>query len=190
MELQLKSAARKNPAVIEYTARDTPQQNLPVEVGFYALVNKAHATMHHVNLPMEMQYQLFVEIFTTVSLLDGFTVIELNGKCALHYSHFFGETPGFAWNLCTVGEVGTVEIKTDTTPKLEDHSVHCLFVGYSLTHPTRCYRMYDLKMHMVHISHDVVWLHWMFYWKTNTVGELNTHHISIGNWSSKAQGVS
>ena len=44
----------KNPGVIECTARDTPQQNLPVEVGFYALVNKAHATMHHANLPMEM----------------------------------------------------------------------------------------------------------------------------------------
>ena len=61
----------ENLVVIEYTARDTPQQNLPVEVGFYALVKKAHATMHHVNLPMEMQYQLFGEICTTVALWDG-----------------------------------------------------------------------------------------------------------------------
>ena len=30
----------------------------------------------------------------------------------------------------------------------------------------------------------------MLYQKTNTVGELNTDHISVGNWSSKMQGVS
>ena len=60
--------------------------------------------------------------------------------------------PGFAWDLCTVGEASTAKIKTDTTPKLEDHGVHCLFVGYSLTHPTGCYRMYDPKMHRMHIT--------------------------------------
>ena len=62
---------------------------------------------------------------------------------------FFGETPGFAQNLCTVGEAGTVKIKSDTTPKLEDHGVHRLFVGYSLTHSTGWYRMYNLKAHRV-----------------------------------------
>ena len=52
----MKSVAWKNPAVIEYTAWDTPQQNSRVEVVFYDLVNKACATMHHMNLPMEMRY--------------------------------------------------------------------------------------------------------------------------------------
>ena len=103
---------------------------------------------------------------------------------------YFGETPGFAWNLCTVGKPGKIKIKTDTTPKLEGCGVHCLFVGYSLTHPTMCYRMYDLKMHRVYITCDVVWLHHMFYQKTYSVGELNTDHISVGNWSHKTQGVS
>ena len=56
LELRLKSVAWKNPVVIKYTARDTPQQNSLVEVAFYTLVNKAHATMHHMNLPMEMKY--------------------------------------------------------------------------------------------------------------------------------------
>ena len=54
LESKLKSVAWKNPVVIEYTTRDIPQQNLLVEVVSYALANKAHATMHHVNLPMEM----------------------------------------------------------------------------------------------------------------------------------------
>ena len=88
LELRLKSAAWKNPVVIKYTARDTPQHNSPVEVAFYALADKACATMHHANLPMEMRYQLFGEIFTTVALSDGLTVIELNGKCMTCYNHF------------------------------------------------------------------------------------------------------
>ena len=74
---------------IEYTTRDTPQQNSSVEVAFYALTNKMCATMHHANLPMEMWYQLFGEIFTTVTLLDGLTVIESNGKSASRYEHFW-----------------------------------------------------------------------------------------------------
>ena len=73
--------------------------------------------------------------------------------------------PAFAHSLCTVGEAGALKIKIDTTPKLEDCGVHCLFVGYSLPPPTGCYRMYDLKMHRVHTIQDVVWLHHMFYQK-------------------------
>ena len=56
LESRLKSAAWKIPVGIEYTARHTPQQNMPVEVSFYALANKTHAIMHHANLTMEMWY--------------------------------------------------------------------------------------------------------------------------------------
>ena len=82
---------------------------------------------------------------------------QIKWKCMSHFKHYIGEMPGFAQNLQTVGEAGTVKIKADSTPKLEDHSVHCLFAGYSLTHPTRCYRLYDSKTHRVCISCDVVW---------------------------------
>ena len=67
--------------------------------------------MHHVNLPMEMQYQLFGGIFTTVTVVDGLTVIELNGKHMACYNHFFGEMPGFDLNLHTVGEAGTIKLR-------------------------------------------------------------------------------
>ena len=56
LESSLKSVVWENPVVIEYTARDMPQQNSLVEVAFYALANKACATMHHMNLLMEMRY--------------------------------------------------------------------------------------------------------------------------------------
>ena len=41
LEKRLKSESWKTPVEIEYTARDTPQQNSLVEVAFYALANKA-----------------------------------------------------------------------------------------------------------------------------------------------------
>ena len=116
-----------------------------------------------------MCYHLFGEIFATATLLDGLTAIELTGRHASQYEHFLGETLRFVHSLHTMGEADTAKIKTDTTPKLDDQAVHCLFVGYSLTDPTECYWMYDPKPYMVHISCDVVWLHQMFYQKANSV---------------------
>ena len=60
---------------------------------------------------------------------------------------FFGAMPGFALNLHTVGKADTVSIKMDSTPNLEDHGVHCMLVGYSLTPPNRCYRIQLKKAH-------------------------------------------
>ena len=85
------------------TLLGTPQQNSSVEVAFYALTNKVCATMHHANhanLPMEMWYQLFGEIFTTVTLLDGLTVIESNGKSTSRYDHFLEKLHGLR-EICT-----------------------------------------------------------------------------------------
>ena len=41
VEKRLKSESWKSPVEVEYTARDTPQQNSVAEVAFYALANKA-----------------------------------------------------------------------------------------------------------------------------------------------------
>ena len=54
LEKRLKSKSWKNPVEVEYTARDTPQQNSVAEVAFYALANKARAAIHQANIPMEM----------------------------------------------------------------------------------------------------------------------------------------
>ena len=50
---------------------------------------------------------LFGKIFTTVTLLDGLTVIEINGKHVSWYENFFGEMLRLVCSLCTVGEAGT-----------------------------------------------------------------------------------
>ena len=100
----------------------------------------------------------------------------------------FKKKPKFVKYLHTIGEAGTVKITNDTTPKLQDRGVHCIFVGYALNHPEGCYRMYDPATHRVHQSCDVVWLHRMFYEKHNNNTELNTNNISVGNWRNHGDG--
>ena len=73
-----------------------------------------------------------------------------------------------------VGEAGTVKFKMDTTPKLEDRGVHCIFVGYSLTHPADCFWIYDRKPQTLCVSGNIVWLHRMFYQKQKSVQEMVT----------------
>ena len=158
------------------------------EVAFYALANKARAAMHHANLPMEMRFRLFGEIFTTITLLDGLTIIEVDGLKQSWYEHIFKKKPKFVKYLRTIGEAGTVKITSDTTPKLQDRGIHCIFVGYALNHPEGCYRMYDPATHQVHQSRDVVWLHRMFYEKRNNNAELNTNNASVGNWLNNGEG--
>ena len=172
LEKRLKSESWKNPVEIEYTARDTPQQNSLAEAVFYALANKARPAMHHANLPMEMCYRLFGESFTTITILDGLTIIHVDGHKKSRYEHVFKKKPKFVKHLCTIGEAGTVKIMNDTTPKLQDRSVHCIFVGYAEYHPEGCYQMYDRVTHRVCQSRDVVWLHRICSMK-NTTTTLN-----------------
>ena len=126
--------------------------------------------------------------FTTITLLDGLMIIEVDGLKQSRYKHVFKKKPKFVKYLRTIGEAGTVKITKDTTPKLQDHGVHCIFVGYAFNHPEGCYRMYDPATHRVHQSRDMVWLHRMFYEKHNNNAELNTNNISVGNSRSHGDG--
>ena len=144
--------------------------------------------MHNANLPMEMSFQLFGGIFTSITMLDGLTITEVDGLKQSWYEHVFKKKPKFVKYLCTIGEAGTVKITNDTTPKLQDRGIHCIFVRYALNHPEGCYRMYDPVTHRVRQSRDVVWLHRMFYEKRNNTAELNTNNVSVGNWQSNGDG--
>jgi hypothetical protein len=100
-------------------------------LGFATLGNKGRALMVKANIPEKYRYHLFREAFCTATDLDGLVVIEVNGKRETICHHMFGKTPEWAKHLRTFGEAGTVKIKTDTTPKLHDRGVQCMFVGYA-----------------------------------------------------------
>ena len=115
-------------------------------------------------------------------------IIEVEGLKQSRYEHVFKKKQRFVKYLCTIEEAGTVKITNDTTLKLQDRRVHCIFVGYALNHMKGCYRMYDPVTHQVRQSHDVVWLHRMFYEKCNNNAELNTNNVSVGNWQNHGDG--
>jgi len=147
----------------EFTARDTPQQNSLAEVGFATIANRGRAILHHANIPYSIRPRVWTEAFKTATLLDGLLPIEIDGKAATKYEHWCGKNPEFANHLRTWGEAGTVKTKTDTTPKLADRGVQCMFVGYALDHAGDCYRMWNPVTKRVHESRDVIWMHRMFY---------------------------
>jgi hypothetical protein len=61
------------------------------------------------------------------------------------------------------GEVGTVKIKINSTPKIGDRGIQCMFVGYSLDHMADCYEMLDPVTSRIHQTRDVIWLNRMYY---------------------------
>jgi hypothetical protein len=80
------------PITFEITARDTPQQNWLVERGFPVIPAKARAMMSDANVPMSLKYLVFREALMTATLLDGLVVLEIDGKAATRYVHFYGES--------------------------------------------------------------------------------------------------
>ena len=63
---------------------------------------------------------MFGEIFTTITMLDRLTIVELNWHKKSQYEHVFKKKLNFVKHLCAIGEAGTVKIMNDTTPKLQD----------------------------------------------------------------------
>ena len=101
---------------------------------------------------------------------------------------FFGEMQGFAHCMHAVGKTSTVNIKTDTAPKLEDHGGHCVFVGYCqpiLLVATECTAKNTLGACYSRCGMAALYVSS----KTNTVGKLNTDSISLGNWWKIPKGV-
>ena len=57
------------------------------------------------------------------------------------------------------------KIKTNTTPKIADRGIQCIFVGYSKDHDGDCYEMWYPKTNRVYTTRDVIWLNRMYYTK-------------------------
>jgi hypothetical protein len=154
----------KLPIVVEWTARDTPQQNSPAEVAFATLAGRARAMMEDANVPDNLRFFLMPEAVKTATYLDNLIPIEIDGVLRTRFQHHFGVNPPFAKSLRTWGEAGTVTIKSRKfQPKEKGRGVTCMMIGYSPDHPTGTYRMYDPNTRGVHMSRDVTWLRRKFF---------------------------
>jgi hypothetical protein len=129
LEARCKSKDWRFGIEFEYTARATHQHNHMAELGFATLGNKGRAMMVISNIPEKYRNHLFRESFCTSTDLDGLVVMEIKGKKAARFFHMYGKNPEWVDHIRTFGEAGTVKIKTDTTPKLHDRGVQCMFAG-------------------------------------------------------------
>jgi hypothetical protein len=135
--------------------------------------------MARANIPEDIRYKVWTAAFKTATLLDGLLPIEMGGVTASRYLHWCGKNPGFAKHLRTWGEAGTVKTKTDTTPKVKDRGIPCMFVGCALDHPEDTYRMWNPETGGVHQTRDAIWMKRMFYEKKNRPNEIITQHDDI-----------
>ena len=87
LQQQLASKDWKLPIKVEYTTRDTPQQNSLAEVGFAILVNRAMAMMHLANVPMAVRYIISHEAFPCATLLDGLNALTINNRTKTRFDH-------------------------------------------------------------------------------------------------------
>jgi hypothetical protein len=94
---------------LEYTARDTPQQNSIAELSIFHTVLKAKTMLRAARVPKKFRYKLFPMIVKTATQLDALSIITLNGTAATRYEHLYGKLPSYAAHLRTVGEAGAVK---------------------------------------------------------------------------------
>ena len=66
--------------IVEYTTRDTPQQNLPSEQILKTIYGKAKASLSKASVPMSIRYKVFPFWITTVAKLEHLCVVKYNGK--------------------------------------------------------------------------------------------------------------
>jgi hypothetical protein len=169
---RLKHKDWKLPIKVEWTARDIPQQNSPVEAGVSTLGGRARSMLQDANVPEALRKVLIVAAVKTATFLDGLIPIEIDGIVKTRYEHQFGSLPPFAQALRTFGEAGTVNIESRTfQPKEKGRGITCMMVGYCPDHGVGTYRMFDPNTSGVHLSRDVAWLRRKFYPSLLAAGE-------------------
>jgi hypothetical protein len=72
-----------------------------------------------------------MKAFQHATDLDGLIVTAIDNTVATIYEHWCGKLPKWSKHHKTWVEVGTVKTKTDTTSKIADRGIKCMFVGFS-----------------------------------------------------------
>jgi hypothetical protein len=101
------------------------------ELALASIASKGRAIMSAANIPKKIRYKVWTKAFQHATDLDRLNVTDIDGKVATRYEHWCGQLPKRVKHLRTWGECGTVKVKNDTTPKIADRGISCMFVGYS-----------------------------------------------------------
>jgi hypothetical protein len=69
------------------------------------------------------------------------------------------------------GKAGITTLKNQSTAKIADRGVQCIFVGYAIDHEGDCYQMWDPITERIHKTCDIIWLNRIFYKRPDKLGE-------------------
>jgi hypothetical protein len=142
-----------------------PQQNSKAERGLATIASRTRAIMVAANIPEDIHYRIWSKVIQTACVLDGLTPVTIDGVIKSRVEHKFGGKPNCVAYLCTVGEAGTVKLRTKTTPKLSDRGKTCMYLGPAIGHNIDTHIMRNPRTGGAHRTRDVVWLRRMNYSK-------------------------
>jgi hypothetical protein len=74
----------------------------------------------------------------------------------------YGVKPTLPESLKVFGEVGVVTTKDNIQAKLTNQGTTCVFMGYTENHSGDVYRMLNLSINTIILSHDIIWLKIMY----------------------------
>jgi hypothetical protein len=178
LQKKANSADWKLNITFEYTPRDTPQHNHFAELGLASIANKGRSLMSAANDPMKIRYKVWIKAFQHATDLDGLVVTEIDGSTATRYEHWNGKVPKWVKHMRTWGESGTVKVKTDTTPKIADRGIQCM---YSNDHDGDCYEMWYPQTNRIYTTRDVIWIKRMYYSEDKIMLEAAANVVQIEN---------
>jgi hypothetical protein len=147
---------------VEYTARETPQQNGTVERAFATLYGRVRSMFVEAGFEKFKREQYWPECAATATKLDN--ILVPSTKDTSPYEKFYGSSNPIEKHLRTFGEIGVVT-KNNNQPirgKLENRGIPCSFLGYAKDHSANVYRMLKLDTNSVIITRDIVWLKKMY----------------------------
>jgi hypothetical protein len=167
---------------MEYTSRDSPQQNSIAELAIFNTALKAKTMMKAANVPKKFRYYLFPDAVKTSAKLDALYLITYNDIQQTRHEHFYGRLPSYVKYLRTWSEAGTVKTRTGTDEKLKESSgVVCVMVGYANQHSGDTYRMFNPVTRYVYETRDVQWLGRMYWNKPDESIEDGYYMIEVAD---------
>ena len=90
------------------------------------------------NVPEEYKHIVGQKAFETATKLDALVPVTINGETKTRAEHFEGKLPNFVKHMKKWGLAGTVKNKDQSTPKMGNRGITCMFVGYATNHSGDC----------------------------------------------------
>jgi hypothetical protein len=113
--------------LVEFTARNTPQQISKAEMAFTVIAAQVRSMFIAAQIPDKERFKLWPEVVMTVRFLNNLVPVILNGETKTRWEHASHILPLWVKNLRTFEEAGT--IKEGKKGKVLDRGITMMFIG-------------------------------------------------------------